>query len=74
MTTRTTKHDLDIMLERLEHTFPGEGWLIQRAYGKPRLLRKDGAVDVSPRLPAGQLEEWISAFLQGAWFLEEKTR
>lgn len=44
---------------------------INRAYGQPRLLRDGGSVDVSPRLPNGQLELWMRAYLAGIWKAQE---
>ena len=35
------------------------------AYGGQRLVRKQGSIDVSPRLSKGELYEWIHAYRQG---------
>lgn len=43
----------------------GEPMSIGYAYGSPRLESADGSRDISPRLPAGQLREWIWAYIQG---------
>ena len=40
-------------------------YFVQYAYGRPRLMRQGGSIDVSPRLPAGQLADWMRAFLAG---------
>lgn len=40
-------------------------YFVQWAYGQPRLMRAGGSVEVSPRLPAGQLRNWLSAFHMG---------
>jgi hypothetical protein len=37
------------------------GW----AYGRPRLVGDKGSRDVSPRLPSGQLYDWMHAYLKG---------
>ena len=67
MTTRTTANDLDhlaefinIILELPERTYE-IGW----AYGRPRLEQNGGSVDVSPRLPKPQLEQWMEAYIAG---------
>lgn len=70
---RTTRADLDHLERRLELTLHGQDWLIQYAYGQPRLLRKNGSINVSPRLPAGRLKEWIEAYLEGALATVELT-
>jgi len=35
------------------------------AYGHPRAYLKNESVELSPRLPAGQLMDWLEAFQQG---------
>ena len=63
---RTTRADLD-ELARIINTYlgtPGE-YFVQYAYSQPRLFREDGAREVSPRLPAGQLALWMQAFIKG---------
>jgi hypothetical protein len=42
-----------------------ELYRIAYAYGRPRLERAGGSVDVSPRLPAGELAQWMRAYLDG---------
>lgn len=49
---------------------PKGGWhyAIEYAYGRPRLGLTDAKGcwrDVSPRLPSGQLAEWMWAYLKG---------
>ncbi len=57
--------------ELVEHTrkLTGLPIVIQWAYGRPRLHLEEfggtGLSDLSPRLPTGQMEEWIYAFRQG---------
>jgi hypothetical protein len=46
----------------------GLRFAIQWAYGKPRLIQwlpTGGERDVSPRLPSGQLQDWMYAFIAG---------
>ena len=35
------------------------------AYGHPRVYLNGESVELSPRLPAGQLLDWLNAFEQG---------
>lgn len=58
-------HLAEMINTRLGITDPDEQYEIHRAYGSPRLERARGSVDVSPRLPAGQLADWQRAFLAG---------
>ena len=69
MGERTTKADLG-RLAFLINNAVGEvhkenGYFVQWAYGRPRLMRAGGSVDVSPRLPSGQLADWMRAFHAG---------
>jgi hypothetical protein len=40
-------------------------YFVQFAYGRPRLFRSGGAVEVSPRLPTGELAQWMRAYISG---------
>ena len=70
---RTTRKDLAGLVDLLNENWPhadGGAYFVQWAYGRPRLMRYAGHTtavhDVSPRLPSGQLAEWMQAFFQGA--------
>lgn len=69
MATRTKQADLVALAEmintRLGIEDDGEKYTIGHQDGSPRLHRAKESVDVSPRLPAGRLEEWLRAFLAG---------
>lgn len=69
MATRTKQADLVALAElintRLGIDDDDEKYTVGRQDGSPRLHRKRQSVDVSPRLPAGRLEDWMSAFLEG---------
>jgi hypothetical protein len=43
----------------------GQPYTVEYAYGSPRLMARDGSVDVSPRLPRGELAQWLRAFIAG---------
>lgn len=62
--TRTTRADLD-ELARVISQATAQEHAIQYAYGQPRLYRAGGSVEVSPRLPAGQMALWMRAFVAG---------
>lgn len=69
---RTTKADLQQMVNVLNNRSPKKGkrYELEYAYGAPRLILAEtvspyGARDISPRLPAGQLKLWLSAFIDG---------
>lgn len=62
--TRTTKQDLH-ELARVISNATGEPYTVEWAYDRPRLYRQGGSVEVSPRLPPGQLSEWMQAYLKG---------
>lgn len=64
MPRRTTKRELDRLAEMLNRR-TGRDFEIEYAYGSPRLVVNRGSTDVSPRLTAGQLEQWIWAFMKG---------
>lgn len=70
--TRTTRAELDSLagvINRLLYAGPETpaanvhevGW----AYGRPRLTRDGGSREVSPRLPSGELAEWMHAYIAG---------
>lgn len=73
---RTTIDQLRNLAVSIDHALdlPRGTHEINRAYGQPRLLRDGGSVEVSPRLPAGQLELWMRAYLAGIWKAQETTR
>ena len=74
---RTTRAELDSLAEMIDGRL--FGWMfngqsrkpmardhfIQYAYGRPRLVRRGGSVEVSPRLSKGQLAMWMQAYLAG---------
>lgn len=63
--SRTTRAELEELAALINSRLGGGDYAIGYAYGSPRLERDGGAVDVSPRLPAGQLADWMRAFLAG---------
>lgn len=66
--TRITRNQLDtraIIIDRVLD-LPVDTHTVEYAYGQPRLVRDGGSVDVSPRLPSGQLNDWMGAFIAGA--------
>ena len=77
MAERTTRKELDQLALMIDGRLYGwslidqqrrplaRDYFVQWAYGQPRLMRKGGSVEVSPRLPAGQLALWMRAFLAG---------
>ena len=65
MSIRISRQHLDSMVDRLNREVPGQDYSIGVAYGSPRLERNGGSVNVSPRLPKGQLYVWMHAFLDG---------
>jgi len=66
--TQTTRADLDQLARMIDLalSLPPGSHAIEYAYGSPRLVRDGGSVDVSPRLPAGELARWIRAYHAGA--------
>ena len=60
---RVTKVDL----EQLVEIIADEGYFIEYAAGRPRLfLDIGGSVEeVSPRLPAREMQEWLNGFVKG---------
>lgn len=74
MAKRITDKDLEqlcvVMNNLTDHKYD---FSVEWAYGAPRLVRKKGSVDVSPRLPSGELTRWIRAFM-GGWDLCQEDR
>ena len=64
---RTTRKDLEGLATVLNNCTnrPAGYYFVQYAYGQPRLMAADGSREVSPRLPAGQLADWLRAFIAG---------
>lgn len=83
---RTSRRDLEQLANIITHglecrpgvpctSLPGEReYRVEYAYGRPRLERADGSVDVSPRLPAGELAMWMRAFIAGMDAMREALR
>jgi hypothetical protein len=46
------------------------GW----AYGQPRITNKSESRDLSPRLPASSMNEWIDGFSEGYNMANERNR
>lgn len=68
---RTSKRDLDQMARHLA-SMTGLPVRVSWAYGQPRLESEDGAHEISPRLPSGQLMDWMRAFVTGFGECENK--
>ena len=74
---RTTRADLDGLANIINHALlcepgtpcerldPAQAYTVAYAYGRPRLERANGSVDVSPRLPRGELAQWMRAYIAG---------
>jgi len=62
--SRTTRTELDA-LARIMGRADGQTYAVHYAYGQPRVERAGGSVDVSPRLPAGELARWMRAYISG---------
>ena len=73
--SRTTSKDLDQCATVINNRLSTDTYYVQYAYGRPRLQQRilpgTGERDVSPRLPAGQLEMWMWAFIAGMEALEK---
>jgi len=69
---RTTKAELDQLTQIINSNVGADGvvYSLENSYGQNRLVRNGGSVSVSPRLPAGQLAEWMRAFLAGSSAME----
>lgn len=66
---RTTRKHLETLVKRVTEKTGGPH-VIDSAYGAHRLNRivdmdSRAETHVSPRLPAGQLADWMRAYLQG---------
>lgn len=67
----TTRADLEQLVRILNNRVPSRThyYELEYAYGRPRLVQTERkrltSRDISPRLPAGQLRMWLSAFLDG---------
>ena len=61
---RTTRAELDQLCAIINRATDGD-YEVQYAYGRPRLVRANGSVDVSPRLSTGELAQWMRAMLTG---------
>ena len=67
MTHRATRAELDQLATIIDKALglPPGTYHIQSAYGRPRLFRNSGSVEVSPRLPSGRLAQWMHAYIGG---------
>jgi len=63
---RTTQKDLAGVVATINE-IAGGGYRLGCAYGAYRLEQEAGAGvrDISPRLPAGQMYDWLWAFVKG---------
>lgn len=61
---RTSKAMLDESARFLSKQ-TGIDFTVEWAYGAPRLMADRGSRDVSPRLPSGELLDWMNAFAAG---------
>jgi len=65
---RTTRRELEQLAQTINIALAQKDeYFVQWAYGQPRLMRAGGSVEVSPRLPSGQLAQWMRAFYAGVW-------
>lgn len=65
---RTTRRELEQLAKTINIALAQKDeYFVQWAYGQPRLMRAGGSVEVSPRLPSGQLAQWMRAFYAGVW-------
>ena len=72
---RTTKAELHALAARINEYRAQLGlsgnYVVRYAYDRPRLEKLDnsdergGAVNISPRLPPGELAQWMHAYLDG---------
>lgn len=72
--TRTTRAELDQLavvinrtLDIVPHINAGKdtAYYVQGAYGRVRLVKDNGSVEVSPSLTTGELARWMRAFHAG---------
>ena len=61
---RTTIEDLDHLAGMISRMLK-QSYTIGYAYGRPRLYTKNESVEVSPRLPKGELMQWMEVLIQG---------
>lgn len=66
---RTTKADLEQLCRIIARHTDNDGWYIEYAYGRPRLLletdpQTGAAREVSPRLPPRELALWMEGFIE----------
>ena len=75
---RVSLKELDLLAGRLNDIFEitneREQFVIGHAYGSPRLEKNRGSIDVSPRLPSGQLRDWIYAYIGGIYAERDNNR
>jgi len=65
---RTTRRELEQLAKTINIALAQKDeYFVQWTYGQPRLMRAGGSVEVSPRLPSGQLAQWMRAFYAGVW-------
>lgn len=68
---RITQRDLDQITTVLQNATGNPTYRIEYAYGQPRLYRDHPKFhpgcpeEISPRLPKGELYQWISAYIDG---------
>jgi hypothetical protein len=61
---RTSPRDLDGLAKRMRE-ITGIDFTVGWAYGRPRLYSDGESREVSPRLPSGQLLDWMHAYMKG---------
>ena len=61
---RTTRADLEDKVNVINRITHGD-YTLGKAYGRFRLYRDGESTEVSPRLPMGQLGDWLSAYVDG---------
>lgn len=66
---RTTIRELALLARSIDDALglPEGTHDLDIAYGSPRLVCNGGSHDVSPRLPAGQLLDWMRAYKAGIY-------
>jgi hypothetical protein len=65
MSNRTTQGELEQIVGVINTMLGVEDYELDRSNGGTRLVRDGGAREVSPRLPAGELAQWMRAFIKG---------
>jgi len=61
---RTTREELRARVEEIRKVTKVD-MTVEWAYGKPRVYRDNGGRELSPRLPTGQLMDWLTAWYDG---------